>query len=134
MIKLSNFINTIPEIVNNSSNLVMNDIMNQTYDFYNNHESAQKLLNKKMDDLRNELLMLYRQRNQIVHNAIYDKTLVEFNIIQIKSIVMAVLFDFIEGVKNEKSINNFLMNMYVNSEKYLHLMKHDGGYILKNLL
>ena len=134
VIKLSNFVDTIPEIVKKSSNLVLNDIMSQVFAFYNDHETAKKLLNKKMDDLRNELLMLYRQRNQIVHNAIYEKTLVEFNITQIKSIVVAVLFDFIEGLKKEKSINAFLMNMYVNSEKNLHLIKQNKDFVLKNLL
>lgn len=73
--------------------------------------------------------MIYRQRNQIVHNATFDKTLMEFNIAQIKSIVTMVLFDLLNGLKNEPSLKNVILDSYIKAEQDLYLANSENNYL-----
>ena len=83
----------------------------------------------KYDEIRNELLMIYRQRNQIVHNATYDKTLIEFNIAQIQSIVTMVIYDILHGLKNEPSLSNVIIDIYVKTEQDIYLATKDENFL-----
>ena len=75
--------------------------------------------------------MIYRQRNQIVHNATFDKTLMEFNIAQIKSIVTMVLFGLLNGLKNEPSLKNVILDSLYQSrtEQDLYLANSENNYL-----
>ena len=73
--------------------------------------------------------MIYRQRNQIVHNATYDKTLIEFNIAQIKSIVLMVLYDLLNGLKKEESLEKIIMDYYIQAEQDIYLATKDDSYL-----
>ena len=70
--------------------------MQNIFDFYKNHKNAEKEITTKIEEIKSILLMIYRQRNQIVHNARYDKTLIEYNIAQIKSAEIRDSFHIID--------------------------------------
>lgn len=128
-IELIKFLDAIPEIKLHSTNIVANNMMQNVYDFYKKHETARTEVMAKYDEIRNELLMIYRQRNQIVHNATYDKTLIEFNIAQIQSIVTMVIYDILHGLKNEPSLSNVIMDIYVKTEQDIYLATKDENFL-----
>lgn len=127
-IELKKFIDCIPEIKNYSKNLVANDIMQNIYDFYKNHKKAEKEITTKIEEIKSVLLMIYRQRNQIVHNARYDKTLIEYNIAQIKSIVTIVLVDLLNALEHSNSLKDVIMNFYIKYEQDVYLATKDPNY------
>ena len=128
-IELEKFINKIPEIQKYSSNILAYNMMQEVSDFYKNHQIAKKDILSKNDEIRNELLMIYRQRNQIVHNATFDETLIEFNIAQIQSIVTMVLYDLINGLKSEPSLKNVILDSYIKAEQDLYLANREDNYL-----
>ena len=133
-IQLSKFINKIPELTNVIDNQFFIEELNKTYNFYNNHEQAKTEIEKNVKDIRNELLLIYRQRNQIVHNATYDETMIEFNISQIKSIATIVLYDLFNALKVKKSLEKAILDIYIQSEQDLFLAKNDHNYLFMKRL
>lgn len=133
-IQLSKFINKIPELTNVIDNQFFIEELNKTYNFYNNHEQAKTEIEKNVKDIRNELLLIYRQRNQIVHNATYDETMIEFNISQIKSITTIVLYDLFNALKVKKSLEKAILDIYIQSEQDLFLAKNDHNYLFMKRL
>ena len=103
--------------------------LNKTYDFYNNHEQAKTEIEKNVKEIRNELLLIYRQRNQIVHNATYDETMIDFNIAQIKSITTIVLYDLFNALKVNKSLEKAILDKYIQSEQDKFLATKDKDYL-----
>ena len=128
-IKLSKFINEIPNIANEINNCFYIDILNNTYEFYNNHEKAKKEVEGILKILRNELLMIYRQRNQIVHNASFDEILIDFHINQLKSITTIIFYDLFKIMKSGKNLEQSVLDIYLNSEQDIYLATKDKEYL-----
>lgn len=128
-IQLSKFVNKISELVKVIDNTFFIDELNKTYAFYYNHEQAKKEIEKNLKDIRNELLMIYRQRNQIVHNATYDETMIKFNIAQIKSITTIVIYDLFKGLKEKKSLDKAILDIYIQAEQDIYLATNDKNYL-----
>lgn len=128
-IKLQDFVDSIPEIIKYSRNLVANDIMQNVKDFYYNHKFANKEIMNKKEEIRNVLLMIYRQRNQIVHNAKYDNTLIEYNIAQAQSITTIVLSALVNEINEHSSIKDVALDFYIRSEQDIYLATKEHDYL-----
>ena len=70
--------------------------------------------------------MIYRQRNQIVHKASYDNSLLDYYISKLQFVVMVFLRDLIVNLPKEKSLNNFILNQYIKSEKIRSMIKNNA--------
>ena len=134
IIKLQDFVDSIPEIIKYSRNLVANDIMQNVKDFYYNHKFANKEILDKKEEIRNVLLMIYRQRNQIVHNAKYDNTLIEYNIAQAQSITTIVLFVLVNEINEHSSIKDVTLDFYIRSEQDIYLATKEHDYLFVDKL
>ncbi len=128
-IKLSKFINEIPNITNEINNRFYIDMLNDTLEFYINHEKAKKEIEGILKILRNELLMIYRQRNQIVHNASFDEILIDFHINQLQSITTIIFYDLFKIMKTGKNLEQSVLDIYLNSEQDIYLTTKDKAYL-----
>ena len=134
IIKLQDFVDSIPEIIKYSRNLVANDIMQNVQKFYYNHKFASKEILDKKEEIRNVLLMIYRQRNQIVHNAKYDNTLIEYNIAQAQSITTIVLSVLVKEINEHSSIKDVALDFYIRSEQDIYLATKEDDYLFVDKL
>lgn len=134
IIKLQDFVDSIPEIIKYSRNLVANDIMQNVQKFYYNHKFASKEILDKKEEIRNVLLMIYRQRNQIVHNAKYDNTLIEYNIAQAQSITTIVLSVLVNEINEHSSIKDVALDFYIRSEQDIYLATKEDDYLFVDKL
>lgn len=134
IIKLQDFVDSIPEIIKYSRNLVANDIMQNVQKFYYNHKFASKEILDKKEEIRNVLLMIYRQRNQIVHNAKYDNTLIEYNIAQAQSITTIVLSVLVNEINENSSIKDVALDFYIRSEQDIYLATKEDDYLFVDKL
>lgn len=123
------FIDQIQEIKQHCQNLVANEIMQNTEDFYKKQKTSHKEIPAKFLEIQNNLLMIYRQRNQIVHNAVYDKNLIELNIARMKSIATIILFDLLNGMKTKKNLKSVAMDFYIKAEQDMYLAEKDSEYL-----
>ena len=106
-----------------------NDIMQNVQKFYYNHKFASKEILDKKEEIRNVLLMIYRQRNQIVHNAKYDNTLIEYNIAQAQSITTMVLSVLVNEINEHSSIKDVALDFYIRSEQDIYLATKEDDYL-----
>lgn len=134
IIKLQDFVDSIPEIIKYSRNLVANDIMQNVQKFYYNHKFASKEILDKKEEIRNVLLMIYRQRNQIVHNAKYDNTLIEYNIAQAQSITTIVLSVLVNEINEHSSIKDVALDFYIRLEQDIYLATKEDDYLFVDKL
>lgn len=127
-IELSKFVNEIPEIITEINNGFYIDMLKDTYDFYNNHEISKREIEEILKTLRNELLMIYRQRNQIVHNASFDEIFIDFHINQLKSIVTIIFYDLFKIMNTGKNLEKSVLDIYLHSEQNIYLATKDKEY------
>lgn len=73
--------------------------------------------------------MIYRQRNQIVHNASFDEILIDFHINQLKSITTIIFYDLFKIMKSGKNLEQSVLDIYLNSEQDIYLATKDKEYL-----
>lgn len=79
-IHLEPFVDSIPEIVKGLSNVLLIDQLNEVYRFYTDSNYALESLEKERKMAREEVLLIYRMRNKIVHNAEYETSMLPYTI------------------------------------------------------
>jgi len=77
-IYLANFIKALPEIKKYIKSELLLDQINDISMFYSEKEYTVKMLDEKIKNAKSEVVMLYRMRNKIVHNANYDNFLLPY--------------------------------------------------------
>lgn len=125
-ISLFDFINLLSSYGTCTDNNVFNEELNKTVDFYKDNKIFTNTINSIESTIKNELLMIYRQRNQIVHKASYDNSLLDYYISKLQFVVMVFLRDLIVNLPKEKSINNFILNQYIKTEKIRSMIKNNS--------
>lgn len=123
---LFDFINLLNKFGKCTDNCIFNEELNKTIEFYKSNKTFTNAINAIEPTIKNELLMIYRQRNQIVHKASYDTTLLNFYISKLQFVTTVFLRDLIANMPNEKSINNFILNQYIKVEKIRNIIKNNS--------
>ena len=123
---LFDFINLLSSYDTCTDNNVFNEELIKTVEFYKDNKKFINTINSIEATIKNELLMIYRQRNQIVHKASYDNSLLDYYISKLQFVVMVFLRDLIVNLPKEKSLNNFILNQYMKSEKIRSMIKNNA--------
>lgn len=77
-IPLDDFIQNIPMAVNEVESAVYKNKIEEVIKFYNDRKIAQKIILKQIRKIKDDLLLIYRLRNFIVHNANFDNYLLQY--------------------------------------------------------
>lgn len=123
---LFDFINLLNKFGKSTDNCIFNEELYKTVEFYKSNKTFTNAINAIEPTIKNELLMIYRQRNQIVHKASYDTTLLNYYISKLQFVTTVFLRDLIANMPNEKSINNFILNQYIKVEKIRNIIKNNS--------
>ena len=123
---LFDFINLLNKFGKCTDNCIFNEELYKTVEFYKSNKTFTNAINAIEPTIKNELLMIYRQRNQIVHKASYDTTLLNYYISKLQFVTTVFLRDLIANMPNEKSINNFILNQYIKVEKIRNIIKNNS--------
>ena len=78
--------------------------------------------------------MIYRQRNQIVHKASYDNTLLNYYISKLQFVATVFLRDLLVNIPKDRSIDNFILNQYIKVEKIRNIIKNNSENSPEELL
>lgn len=100
---LKDFIENIPDIAKNTKKQFLIDQLNKVYLFYTDSDYAAKSLKKEQEAARNELLLIYRIRNKIMHNAEYETSMLPSAITSVMQYSRGLLEAMIR-VRSEKNI------------------------------
>lgn len=85
------FINKLPELTNEVGRKLVRDKCLFAYRFYNEPDFAKKELIKQMNQIRQDVLLIYRYRNRIVHNAHFDTTVLPYFVQKARKFAETVL-------------------------------------------
>jgi hypothetical protein len=79
-IYLRNFVEAIPEILTHMPDTVFREHLQEAHEFYSNATQADEVIEKERKAFRNDVGMLYRTRNKIVHSAAVGDTTLPYYI------------------------------------------------------
>ena len=112
------FIDNLEELKNNLQNEVDIDNLEELKGILNNNDNAKKFLQDNEIKLKEMLLLIYRLRNMIVHNAQYNITFLDYYAKQIERIaaeaLRVIIFVYLDTSKN--SMYELIMDMYIHNK------------------
>lgn len=79
-IYLRNFVEAIPEILTHMPDTILREHLQEAHEFYSSAAQAGEVIEKERKAFRNDVVMLYRTRNKIVHNAAVGDTTLPYYI------------------------------------------------------
>jgi len=118
-IYLKNFIDTLPEIKKFESNLFIIDKIDDVINFYNKPNITKSKILEQINQINNDVLMIYRFRNLIVHNAHFDNTLLPYFVYKTKSFCGRLIRKFIILYSPDKNLADIILNIQIEKEKFL---------------
>ncbi|SHF81841.1 hypothetical protein [Chryseobacterium sp. OV279] len=119
-IYLKKFIDSVNDIIKYETNPFFIEKLKDVSQFYNNKDYATQKINEQMENIQNDILMIYRFRNLIVHNAHFDNSLLPYYVWKIKSysnsLIRKLTYDY---KKNEKELSKLMLNIFIEKELFL---------------
>lgn len=132
-IYLEKFIDSLSEIKEYETNIFLIEKIENLITFYNNNEYASSIIKKQIKKIEDDLLMTYRYRNLIVHNAHFDNALLPYYIWKIReyagNFIRRIIYDY-EKTKND--LGSLLINIFIEKEKLLIDLKDNKAVLFKN--
>lgn len=117
-INLFGFIDNIEELKESLNNEVDIDNLEEINNILFDNNMANNFLNDNEINLRDMLLLIYRLRNMIVHNAHYNITFLDYYARQIEKIaaeaLRTIIFVYLDTSKN--SMYELIMDMYIHNK------------------
>ncbi|OCW74131.1 HEPN domain-containing protein [Elizabethkingia anophelis] len=119
-ISLEKFINSLQEIKENEKNQFWSERLTSLIAFYKNSSETIKKVEEQTKLIEEDILMIYRFRNLIVHNAHFDNALLPYYIWKIREYSGNLIRGLLHLHKNDKSnLSSHLINIYLTREKLL---------------
>ncbi len=91
LIYLYDFIKTLPSMLGHISDGLLLDHLKEIHKFYSNAKYAKEVVGNETQAFTDDLVLLYRIRNKIVHNADYEDSMLPFYIRSIESYAKTLL-------------------------------------------
>ena len=117
---LKNFIDNLKEVKTYETNLLILEKINLVIDFYEGSQKTKQIVEEQLKQLKNEVLLIYRFRNLIVHNAFFDNSLLPFWVWRIREFSKNLIHRIIELYEVEKDIADIIIDFHFKREKFLH--------------
>lgn len=118
-IYLKNFIDNLNEISQYEKNPFILDKINRVKDFYENSTITKKMVDGQINQIKNDVLMIYRIRNLIVHNAHFDNTLLPYFVWKIKGFSGNLIRRIISDFSFNKELSDIIVRIHLKREKFL---------------
>lgn len=118
-IYLAKFIECLPDLKTYEEDLFILDKIDSVISFYNGQENTKEIILDHKKQVKEDILMIYRMRNLIVHNAHYDNALLQYYIWKIRSYSGFLIRKFITKYDDVNSFEDFLLEIFVSKEKLL---------------
>ncbi len=117
---LKNFIDSLSEISQYEKNLFILDKINEVIDFYKNSTSTKKMIDKQISQIKDDILMIYRFRNLIVHNAHFDNTLLPYFVWKLRDYAGSLIRKIISDFTLDKDLSDLIIRIHLKREKFMY--------------
>lgn len=120
-VDMKEFIKNIPPLINLVPNKIIKDKIVFADKFYSDNEFAYHEIIERLEQTKHDLLLIYRYRNLIVHNARFDNTILPYYIEKAErfagNILRTILYEYV--MDNTKTHKKILLSKKVNIERML---------------
>ena len=111
----SDFLNAIPDLIECINDDVVKDELEKVREFYQKDNG----LKVKANQLKEDILMIYRLRNMIVHNAVLSCVNISFYAREAKYIAQQVLLYVIDNASDDKTIDEIIIGAKVDYQVFV---------------
>jgi len=129
MVYLYKFLDNLSDIISSTNDEIMLEKLISIKEIYFDNKIAKIKLNSLFNDIKNEILLLYRIRNKIVHNAFYNSPFMEYYVNKLQFIVSTIFYDIIDK-KGKEAFEENMIKKYVEYENINNRLEKDGNYTL----
>lgn len=119
-VNLIEFVNNYKLLENKFSSQLDVNIYEKYLNILYDKETTQKYIKEYIANTQNILLLSYRYRNMIVHNAQYDSTFINFYAQQLELIALRllnVITSEIYKCESKKDLQNIIINKYIDQQQ-----------------
>lgn len=119
IIYLEKFIDCLPQLKQYEENLFILEKIDSVISFYNDQGNTKSVITSFQEQVKDDILMIYRMRNLIVHNAHYDNALLQYYVWKINSYSGFLIRKYISKYKEVNNFEDFIFEIFVTKEKFL---------------
>lgn len=118
-IYLEKFIKILPELKKYENNLFILEKIDSVINFYSDSNFTKNIIMNHIEQVKIDVLMIYRFRNLIVHNAHFDNTLLPYFVWKTRTYCGGILRYFISSYKDNIKLSDIIFNIHINKEKFM---------------
>jgi hypothetical protein len=135
IVRLEEFIGNLTLLIDHIDRKIIKDRIIFTKEFYTDKQFTKEQISKQIDDTKDDILLIYRLRNKIVHNAHYDNIILPYYVEKIRRYSSIVLRKVIYKHYKNKSltIEEILMSQYVKTNCLLEKLSNNLNVDFFNL-
>ncbi|SNR37774.1 HEPN domain-containing protein [Flavobacterium sp. ov086] len=117
-IYLEEFINSLEEIKIYEINPFFLEEIEKTLKFYKDIKTTKKIIQEQIEQIQNDILMIYRLRNLVVHNAHFDNSLLEYHVWKIEQFSGNFLRSVIRNLEEDRSLSDIILKIHFKREHF----------------
>lgn len=110
-IYLEKFINCLDEIKEYETNEYFLMEIDNTIKFFKEISETKKIIKVQLEQTKEDILMIYRFRNLIVHNAHFDNTLLKYYVWKLKDYAGNFIRSVIKQLDRENNLNDVILKI-----------------------
>jgi len=127
-IYLEKFINSLQEIKKYEKDLFMQQKIDNVINFYNDPKFTKKKIEENTKLIQEDILMIYRFRNLIVHNAHFDNALLRYFVWKVRDYSGNLIRELISELsKKDIELSNAMLGLFLQKEHFLYEL--DAGKV-----
>ena len=116
---LEKFIKVLPELKEYENNLFILDKIESVISFYSESNFTKSEIVNHIEQVKIDVLMIYRFRNLIVHNAHFDNTLLPYFVWKARIYCGGLLRKFISRYNEDSTLSNIIFDIFIEKEKFI---------------
>jgi hypothetical protein len=125
-IYLNKFIENLSEIKKYETNLLLIQKIDNLIRFNNETAFTKSTIEEEIKLIENDILMIYRFRNLIVHNAHFDNALLPYFVWKIRDysgdLIRKLILEYNE---NDIELSNLMINLFLKKEKFINDLENN---------
>jgi len=129
-IYLYKYLDNINSILSCVNKELVKDNLTDIRLFYFDNSCAKNTINKFNHYIINEIILLYRIRNKIVHTSFYESNFLEYYVNKMISIITSIFRRVLNKIQNEKTIEDIFIGEYIEYEKLRITLEKDSDFNL----
>lgn len=122
---LKKFLKQLPKLRKYETNPFLLDKIDSLINFYQGTSNTIKALEEQKTLIEDDITMIYRFRNLIVHSATFDKTLLPYYVWKARTFSRSLVKQILWNFEGELDIEEIFTKMYLKKEKYFERLKNE---------